>query len=369
MKRSKPFLFVLLIIIVISITSCEEIEQFINLQNTETVTETDTETETEEETEQLIVRPKYTDPLTGEPTEKDFSTSRPIAVVVKNDRMASPQYGLSKASVLYEALVEGGMTRFLAVYPDVSLVEKVGPVIDTRIYFYDFAANHGAAIVQAGTTQKSAIEQRARGITALDAVNGEMLPGFYRDDLLIQARGTENSILTEADGLRTRAIQYGVTLSTSNHDSPYKIIDYLLTKEMRNGKYCTYLCIPFSSNMIVEYNYSTLTNKYSRTQYGSPHKDAVNGEVLSFTNLFVIIAEYNVLDPSSGEMGITNKGSGNGYYISGGSYETIRWERTDGSSPVEFYEIDGINPLEISAGSTYIAVLSPRLSGNIKFEK
>ena len=369
MKKKKLLTVFLLFIIIFNTVSCDEIRQFIEPLNSETETETETETDEETEEEQNVSRPSYIDPLTGEPSNTDFSTSRPIAVVVKNDRIASPQYGLSKAGVLYEALVEGGMTRFLAVYSDVSLVDRVGPVIDTRIYFYDFAANHGAAIVQAGVTQKSAIEQRARGITALDAISGEMLPGFFRDEILAQVRGSDTSILTDANGLKARAQQYGVTLSTSKRDSPYSIMNYMLTKEMENGRYCTYLSIPFSANMVVEYTYSTLTNKYSRSQYESQHKDAVTGEVLSFTNIFLIIADYNVIEPAKGEMEITNKGSGTGYYISGGNYEMIRGERSDGKSPIQFYETDGLTPLQISAGNTYIAVLPPRLSGNLKFER
>lgn len=366
MKR-KIILLVLLFAVVINTVSCDQIKNIIYPQNTETETEEETEEETVDTPR--IIKPAFTDPLTGEPSDKDFSNSRPVAVVVKNDRKASPQYGLSKASVLYEALVEGGMTRFLAVYSDVSLVNKVGPVIDSRTYFYDFAANHNAVFVQAGTTASGNKAQVARGITALDAIVGDMTPGFYRDELLEKARGFENSVVTDASGLKARASQYGVSLAVSARTSPYEIMDYLLNREMNNGKYCTYLSIPFSTNMVVEFTYSTLTNKYSRIQYDEPHTDAETGKPLSFTNLILIVADYNVINQETGEMEVVNNGGGSGYYVYGGSSVMIKWQRTDGTNPIKLYETDGLTPLKIAAGNTYFAIVSPRLSGRIEFEK
>lgn len=365
MKR-KIILLILLFAVMINVISCDQINSLINPQTTETETETETDAVT---TAQPIPMPKYIDPITGEPTDNDFSGSRPVAVVVKNDRKASPQYGLSKAAVLYEALVEGGMTRFLAVYSDVSLVNKVGPVIDSRTYFYDLAANHNAVFVQAGTTTNGNKTQVSRGITALDAIVGEMSPGFYRDQLLQAARGYENSVVTDANGLASRAQQYGVSLKVMNQTLPYKTVNYLLNREMNNASYCTYLSIPFSVNMTVEFSYSTLTNKYKRFQYGEPHTDAETGEPLSFTNIIVLVADYNTLDAATGEMEIANTGGGSGYYVYGGSYVMIKWQRTDGANPIKLFEADGLTPLEISAGNTYIAMLSPRLSGKLEFEK
>ncbi len=366
MKR-KPILIVILIAVILNVSSCDRINDIIN----PLVSQTETETETDDETIAISrpVLPAYSDPLTGEPTDYDYSTSRPVAIVVKNDRIAAPQYGLSNAAVLYEALVEGGLTRFLAVYSDVSLTDKVGPVIDSRSYFYDFAANHNAVFVQAGTTTKGKEVQVARGITALDAIVGDMSPGFYRDPLLNSSRGYENSIMTDSNGLKSRAVQYGVSVQTANLTSPYKILDYLQTKEMNNAAYCTYLSIPFSTNMTVEYAYSTLTNKYTRSQYGGIHTDAATGKPLSFTNLIIIIADYNTVDLKTGEMSVSNTGSGNGYYISGGSSIMIRWQRTDGENPIKLFETDGLTPLEINSGNTYVAVVSPRLSGKIEFER
>ena len=368
MKR-KFILIAVLLAIIINIVSCDEIGKIIEpyIPDTETETETETEEVTEAVTQADV--PKYFDPITAEPTERDLSTSRPVAVVVKNDRKASPQYGLSNAAVLYEALVEGGMTRFLAVYSDASLVKKVGPVIDSRAYFFDFAANHNAVLAQAGSTANGNSVMSARGIKVLDAISGEMSPGFYRDEILSKARGYENSVLTDENGLGARAAQYGISMKAVNPVSPFTTLDYLQNREMTGGKYCTYLSIPFSTNMTIEYTYSTLSNKYSRVQYDEPHKDAVNGKQLNFTNLIILTIDYTVINESTGEMNINDSGTGTGYYIYGGSCIQIKWQRTDGTNPIRLFEQDGLTPLQISSGNTYIAVVSPRIAAKISFEK
>ncbi len=367
MKR-KLILIALLLAITVNIVSCDEIENIIDPYIKETETETETETEEVTETVTQAEGPKYFDPITAEPTERDLSTSRPIAVVVKNDRKAAPQYGLTNAAVIYEALVEGGMTRFLAVYSDASLVKKVGPVIDSRAYFFDFAANHNAVLAQAGSTANGNSVMSARGIKVLDAISGEMSPGFYRDELLNTARGYENSVVTEENGLGARASQYGISLKVVNPVSPYTTLDYMKNREM-NGKYCTYLSIPFSTNMTIEYTYSTLSNKYSRVQYDGPHIDAINGKQLSFTNIIILSIDHTVIDNTTGEMNISDSGTGTGYYVYGGSCIQIKWQRTDGTNPIRLFEEDGLTPLQVSSGNTYIAVVSPRTVGKIKFEK
>lgn len=353
------------LIVILSTASCDYIDKYLKPSHTSAVSETAEATDAE--TQPVYIAP-YTDPITGEPSETDNGNSRPVAIVVKNDRAAAPQYGLSKAAVLYEAPVEGGLTRFLAVYSDVSYAEKIGPVIDSRGYFYDFAANHNAVFVQAGTTAEGNKVQVARGVTALDAIVGDMSPGFYRDNTLKTTRGAENSVVTDANGLRSRARSFGVGLTVDKQTLPFTIVDYLKNRDMTGGSYCTNLIIPFSANMTVEYSYSTLTNKYSRKQYGEAHTDAVTGKQLSFTNLIVLIADYTTVDIKTGEMKLSVGMRGNGYYVYGGSYIMINWQRGDGAAPVKLYETDGKTPLEISSGNTYIAVISPKLSGRIEFK-
>lgn len=362
-KTLKIIITLMLTAVTLALCSCDAVNDISGIikkytQTTEAPAAETTGKQTEEETEETPLSGKYRDPLTGELIDDDLSGMRPAAVVIKNDRLAAPQYGLSEAGILYEAAVEGGMTRFLAVYPSVSSLDNVGPVIDSRTYFYDFAANHDAMIVIAGSTAAGRELAGKRNITALDAIVGELEPGFERNAQLISERGSENSILAKGSGLKFRAQALGVEIRTDKAPVPYTILDSMENREMPDGKHCSKLSIQFSANMNVYFTFSTLTNTYSRFQYGDKHIDAKTGKQLSFANLLVIFADQNTLNPATGEISISASGKGTGYYVYGGSYIPISWTRTGGEYPIKLYEADGKTPLTVSAGRTYIAVMS-----------
>ncbi len=372
-KTLKIITALLLVALTAVLCSCDTINDINGIikkytATTEAETEPRTEPGTEAATEQIPVTEKYTDPLTGELIEKDLSGSRPVAIVIKNDRLAAPQYGLSEAGIVYEAAVEGGMTRLLAVYSSLSNVNNVGPVIDSRTYFYDFAANHDAMIALAGSTAAGKELAAKREITALDAIVGELEPGFERNAQLIAERGSENSILAKGSGLKFRAQALGIELKTDKAVVPYRILDVLQNREMPDGKHCSKLSIQFSANMNVSFTFSTLTNSYSRFQYGDKHIDAGTGKQLTFTNILIIFADQSVINSATGELNISASGKGTGYYVYGGSYIPISWTRTGGEYPIKLYEADGKTPLTVSAGSTYIAVMSTSQRGRVVME-
>lgn len=360
--------FALVIVtLALSFASCDVLEDLYETDGTEAESGSATETETEEETDVKIT---YPDPLTGLPRDTDISYLKPLAAVIKNDQLASPQFGLSEAGIVYEVAVEGGLTRFLALFSDPSNVNKIGPVIDSRTYFVDIANSHEALLVQAGSTKLGSALQVDLGYTALDAVTGDLAPGFTRDPALIEERGYANSIIANGRTLLQRA---GALRISEEHKTGYREpighIDYMSSKDMiQGGKYCVDLTIPFSSALTVSYRYSTLTDSYARVQYGSEHKDAVTGEQLRFTNIVILYVEHDIIDTASGEMGIDGSGSGTGYYVYGGNYIPLVWKKGGNGEPFELFGIDGITKLDLTAGNTIVEIVSTKLYGKITFE-
>jgi len=82
--------------------------------------------------------------LTGEWKSKDVVNRRPIAVMIPNNSAAMPQYGISRASIIYEAPVEGRITRLMAVFEDFDDLDKIGPVRSSRDYFLYVAMGYEA---------------------------------------------------------------------------------------------------------------------------------------------------------------------------------------------------------------------------------
>ena len=89
-------------------------------------------------------RPLLTEyPLSGLPADPAYLQWPPLAVMIPSD---SEPYGLSQASVVYEAAVEFDIPRYLAIFEQVQ-AEQIGPVRSARPYFVDWACPYGPLFV------------------------------------------------------------------------------------------------------------------------------------------------------------------------------------------------------------------------------
>lgn len=97
-------------------------------------TQTETETETAQESELTLADGQMFSYLTGEPVDKKIGLQRPYAIMINNIKEGLPQSGVSQAEMIYEAQVEGGITRLMALFQDVDHVEKIGSIRSARHY-------------------------------------------------------------------------------------------------------------------------------------------------------------------------------------------------------------------------------------------
>ena len=92
--------------------------------------------------------------LTGKYIKPSVAKKRPYAIMINNIEYAfRNQKGTSKADIIYEALAEGGITRMMAVYEDVSKVKKIGSVRSARHYYVQFAKEWDAIFCHFGHTK------------------------------------------------------------------------------------------------------------------------------------------------------------------------------------------------------------------------
>ncbi|HWJ80121.1 MAG TPA: DUF3048 domain-containing protein, partial [Niallia sp.] len=87
-------------------------------------------------------------PLTGLPSKKE-STDRAVSVMINNHPKARPQTGLADADIVYEALAEGEVTRFLAIFQS-SKPEKIGPIRSSRDYYIELAKGYDSLYIAHG---------------------------------------------------------------------------------------------------------------------------------------------------------------------------------------------------------------------------
>ena len=116
-------------------------------------TQTETETQTAQESELTLADGQMFSYLTGEPVDKKIGLQRPYAIMINNIKEGLPQSGVSQAEMIYEAQVEGGITRLMALFQDVDHVEKIGSIRSARHYYIDFANDNDAIYVHYGQSK------------------------------------------------------------------------------------------------------------------------------------------------------------------------------------------------------------------------
>ncbi len=86
-------------------------------------------------------------PLTGLPASSAANLGRPaLAVKIDNHTDARPHLGLDKADIVYEEPVEGGITRFIAIFHSRD-ASKIGPIRSARLTDLDVLAEYGRPLL------------------------------------------------------------------------------------------------------------------------------------------------------------------------------------------------------------------------------
>ena len=125
--------------------------------------------------------------LTGKQVDEAIGRQRPLAVMFNNIEAGCPQTGISRADVVYEAPVEGRITRLMGVIEDWHDLEKIGSVRSCRDYYVSFAlefdaiyVHFGQATVYVGDMLNSdAVDNISGAVAGIDRPANN---AFYRTD-------------------------------------------------------------------------------------------------------------------------------------------------------------------------------------------
>ncbi|MCC8181732.1 MAG: DUF3048 domain-containing protein [Clostridiales bacterium] len=297
-------------------------------------------------------------PLTVEPTETYVSANRPVMVMLNNLKQALPQSGNSQADIIYEMLEEGGITRMLAVYQDISAVEgNLGTIRSTRPYYVDLVAGLDGILVHAGGSNAAYEKIDSLGVTDLDALSGGASTLFWRDKTRLAAGiATEHTMYITASDI----VDYlaSSSLRTEHEDGFAMQQTFVEDGTPSDGSAATVITVPFSSYKTGEFTYDASTGKYLVSEYGSAYVDETTGDQVSVTNVIIIMTSISsIAGNSKGRIDVTMTGSGIGYYACGGKYIPINWSRTSEDSQYQFTTMSG-EQLQLGVGKSYINIVS-----------
>ncbi len=289
---------------------------------------------------------------------KSKENLRPIALMIDNDSDAArPQIGLENAYMVYEIVVEGRATRFMALFKDFDL-EKVGPVRSSRHYFLDYALEHDAIYAHAGWSPKAANDISSLGINNINGVTSDGA-SFWRDNTYDK---TWHNLYTSTAKLSTRADEKNYRRDTKSNMPNYNEQD----ETPNGGTPVSAISIPYANFYKVGYKYDAESKKFIRYVNGKTH-DSQTGEAITAKNIIMYtLTNVNLPDKEDkGRQDLKNIGSGTGYYFSDGQAVEINWSKSSREQKTEYTLKDG-TPLVLNPGNTFIQIVPAYVEATIE---
>lgn len=316
-------------------------------------------------------------PLNGamysKPQRQWWETHRPLGVMIENHQESRPQSGLTSADIVYEAVAEGGITRFLALFycQDAGII---GPVRSARTYFLDFVSEYGdfplythvgGANTPGPADALSQIEDY--GWQTYNDINQFSVgfPTFWRDyERLGHPVATEHTMYSTTQKLWDIAKTRKLTQINEDGDrwdanfTPYKFKN----GSPVSGSSATAISYDFWDGH-KEYNvawvYDKTTSSYLRSNGGKKHLDKDNGKQISSKNVVILF-----MRESSANDGYENnlhnlygtKGTGNAIVFLDGKRINGTWSKKDRESHLFLRNSLG-KDIELNKGQIWFSIL------------
>ena len=329
--------------------------------------------------------------LTGEPKGDDYPEGQRItAVMVNNITVARPQRGLSKAQMLFEIKVEGGITRFMPVFNDYNDIEEIGPVRSGRDQFFQLILPWQALYIHEGESvfmTEYAKNYEYGLLNNTDAANG------YRDYNRVNWQGLtygnglalEHTMYTSGENIAKYIENNDVDMNRTYNSTFFNFVDYRdenpvrdLTNSPDSGysdKYGPvvqdgeYVAITHSASYKTRFLYDDATTTYKMQQYYSTDgswRDTIDEEYdeqLAFTNLVILYTDFEAYPGDSHDIQDVEYGNGGiGYYCYGGKIEKIYWQKGTPLEALRLYYLteDGQcsdEQLPVNIGKSYVTIV------------
>ena len=334
--------------------------------------------------------PYLANALTGEPQGDDYKNQRITAVMVNNIVAARPQRGLSKADILFEIKVEGGITRFMPVYTDYQDIGEVGPVRSGRDQFFRLILPWQALYIHEGQSvvmQQYAIDYSYGNLNNNDGANG------YRDYNRVNWAGAsynngnlalEHTMYTNSENIQKYIDDNSVDMDRPTDSTFFTFVDYRTgeTRDLSNSldsaysdKYGPvvsdgeYIEIEHSPSYKTRFIYDAASNTYKMQQNYSDGQwrdtvDEANDATLAFPNVLVLYTDIHTYPGHEAKdlQYVEYSWGGIGYYCYGGKCEKIYWQKGTPLEALRLYYLteDGQcsdEQLPVNIGKSYVTIV------------
>ena len=290
-------------------------------------------------------KPKFYSPLTGvEVADGDATKKAVTAIMIENSPDARPQSGLKDAGQVYEAVAEGGITRFIALYQE-SRPGLVGPVRSVRPYYVEWASAYDPATVHIGGSAK-ALQMIRSGTYGVDLDQFFNAGAFWR----ATDRSAPHNVYTNFDKLDALRESKGKTTSTFT-SFPREDVKTMPARTASN------ITINVSSgSFLTQYAYDEASNSYLRSHNGIAHDDREGGRISPKVVVAIKVPMSLGFEDGNREQ-ITTTGTGQAYVFQNGIVTEGTWQRDTDKSQLKLLAADGTE-IKLARGQTWVTALA-----------
>lgn len=321
-------------------------------------------------------------PLNGQMFTKSqrdaWEKRRPLGVMIENHEEARPQSGLSNADIIYEAVAEGGITRFLAIfYCDTA--EMVGPVRSARTYYLDFISEYGDYPLYAhvgGANQPGPANALGQIIDYGWLLKNDLsqfsisFPTYWKDpdrlhDKLGQPVATEHQMYSSTEKLWKVAAERGLTnvdAKGNRWDEKFESWKFKEDVTASSRSASASASVDFwedYKDYSVKWIYDTASNDYKRENGGQPHLDKNTDQQLAAKNIiFAFMTEMNANDgyENNAHLLYGTKGKGKMVLLQDGKKIEGTWQKKNRLSRMKFFDLTG-GEIQFNKGKIWIEIV------------
>ncbi len=289
--------------------------------------------------------------LTGVQVTPELNQRGVTGVMIENSIDARPQSGLLDAGVVYEAIAEGGITRFLALF-QTEQPTYIGPVRSARPYYINWLLPYNATYMHIGgsavalqmLSQLKLMDMGENGAdNPIQRVSSRYAPhnAYTSMSVLDKVRSDRNWGNPDFTGLARKAEAPSKTPNATT-------LDFAIS----------------STNFFVHYDYDAANNAYKRSEAGAPHVDEKSGKQLEPKVVVALIIRYNI-DPDDIHSDYASIGTGDAVVFEDGIVTTAKWSKPQATSPLVLQDSNGVT-LPINPGQTWFTALGQATMVNYK---
>ena len=284
--------------------------------------------------------PKFYSPLTGNLVKDEAAITQAVtAIMIENSPDARPQSGIKDSGVVFEAVAEGGITRFAVLYQQ----EKpalVGPVRSVRMYYVDWIAAFDASVAHVGGSAAALAEVRGGGYRDIDQ--------FFNSGSYYRAtdRYAPHNVYTSFERLDALNTAKGYTSSTF---TGFTRKDSVASKTPTATSMSVDISGPLFNS---SYVYNATTNTYDRSEGGAPHTDRESGQISPRVVIVMKIPERTVLEDGYRQQ-IDAIGSGEATIFQDGTVQQVTWAKKSKKEQITFTDAAG-KDVPLARGQTWL---------------